>query len=108
MMTPYAAPGPFYPTGVYPHAAMSTPQGAYPGYGVQPTAAGTAAASSDPNAYRAAQGDGKAADGQMGSGAEPKVSPTTLTVSPTTLTALRVSDVQRSCANFYELMILLS
>ena len=100
-MTPYAAPGPFYPTGVYPHAAMSTPQGAYPGYGVQPTAAGTAAASSDPNAYRAAQGDGKAADGQMGSGAEPKV-------SPTTLTALRVSDVQRSCANFYELMILLS
>jgi len=72
MMTPYAAPGPFYPTGVYPHAAMSTPQGAYPGYGVQPTAAGTAAASSDPNAYRAAQGDGKAADGQMGSGAEPK------------------------------------
>jgi len=72
MMTPYAAPGPFYPTSVYPHAAMSTPQGAYPGYGVQPAQAGTAAASSDPNAYRAAPTDGKTADGQMGAGAEPK------------------------------------
>lgn len=73
MMTPYAAPGAFYPASVYHHAAMSQPQGTYPGYNAQPTpptGSTSAHGSSDGNAYRAAQTDGKTAE-QIAA-AEPK------------------------------------
>jgi len=75
MMTPYAAPGAFYPASMYHHhAAMSNPQGTYPGYTAQPTApAGTTSAhgSTDGNAYRGPQPDGKTSD-QLNAVAEPK------------------------------------